>query len=1829
MTTKRFDPIEASRHIEHAYQDYLSTTIHFDNARYQQQLAELLAQPRFLSKGPYLEMAWPYVASRSIRELVKEGIFCKSMLKLGGIDVGRKLYLHQERAARKAHDGRNYIVVTGTGSGKTECFLLPILNDILAEFEMEGPSPGIRAILLYPMNALANDQLKRLRELLAGTDITFGRYTGETERQLVDAQAKWWKENPGKTRLPNELISREEMQATPPNILLTNYSMLEYMLLRPSDAKLFGHAFGSRWRHLSIDEAHVYSGALGSEIALLLRRLKARVESEVGHKLNLHCYATSATIGSDSEDDLSKIAKFASDLFGERFETDPACDIDVITSERNKPSTALAAEAAWGLELDGWDTIAKLLPTVEGAHIDGQRLSDVLENCGAPQNACDVIRIAEEGDVALRLGELLMTEEMTMALVNVATSRELLDLTNEDELDSLGLPGLSGDKESQRRLVSIVEVLSYAQRSRDVPILSARYHSFLRAPEGLFLNLSEDKLTTIKGVSGSSSTGDYAVPVYEVSVCRHCGQAYILGKNRTADSRDERAVPWIDPKHEGIDTLNEDYTPSRYFRIIGSEDVESDLDGEEELLWLCPECGSVDADASSTKHRFDHPKVDRIPVALFEKEESSGNDEADDTPDARCHHCGYQNRYAIQPMRVSPEAAGSVVCYELVRDVPAFEGDEGLSEAEENLDQSQAEVGDNEGWSSMADISLVIDEDPDDNTVVADKDKPGSIICFSDRRQDAAFFAPAFQRTYDRITIRQIIREAIEELGENGPCNCDEIARWIRDQEPERFGNGFEDFVRASKTERYKRALAAVLDDLMPEDTRNSLAGLGVITIEPRAYLKFVRSPNGVGYLKRVSQVISHHTNLNWTPQDTEVLLRRCLESLRERGALKRDKDVFKYQRSRTGARPIAYDACSSDQPSSKVILFAGSASNPNLRREFLRRYLRGRFDVELGHTAETEMLKTLYNALTQILKAISTRRKYYVDIKGIGWLIDPVLWGFALPAGESKGYVCSKCGCETYYSTGGICPTRKCDGDLIEIAHHPEFSKDDFYKKTYRDEPKPIRIEEHTAQLSSEEARIFQNEFVHGKINVLSCTTTFELGVDVGDLRAVFLRDIPPSPANYAQRAGRTGRRAGMPGYAVTFARLRPHDLAFFERPDRIVKGEIAPPSCYLSNATIAVRHVFAVALSQYFRDMEHGEDFSSHFDDFLSLKDEHPEGMRRFEMYLREHPISIEQQVKSFLPSEVLYATDKAGIRLDEWAWIDVLFDPENGRLTQAHARQKDDYDRLQDAIDRAFANENRKLANVKLEQQDAVKARNTIGVLAENGVLPKYGFPTDLVSLRLDEDEAKVTGKTLDLSRGLSLAIREYAPGSEIVARKKVWRSIGLRKMPEKTLHVRRYGYCTECKSFGWAEDTDDKHIECPRCGRDIYLNKRLIVPSDGFEGELVESRRAGERRPRNFGFTVANFWDKWHEDAIHEHIEFAGGGIELSASTNGRIVLMNLGPHAAGFNVCLRCGAAQPAYGAVGKWPKSRFCTCNNPQHINSLGTEFVSDVLKLDISLLGIREGIQREDWIATEWAIFNAATQYLEIPGSELGIASFEVLSDWRCSMIIYDTVPGGAGRAFQLKECLSKVIQRAYEIVSQNCCKEDSCCYSCLCNYFNQRDQLQMTRGGAKHVLTHLLEGPQGFATDPSDDEKAQYGDDTDQPPHTTHTGYEELTLNPDFEQGIDCSDWDFASICKQAADEVYNPLPGERELLDALGRFMDELPENPFINVPLAEDVYAVLAWPQAGVLLLSDEDARSFEELIGPLKAVAGWKALRILETTPDSILDYIRGDKKWHV
>ena len=307
-----FNPVVAANAIDSDYKRYLKTTFNPRRAWFASLYAAALGEATEtgeLGGKLHLQPRRPYLEGKTIPELINEGILHPDMAGM----LAHPLYEHQEEAVRLAASS-NIVLATGTGSGKTEGFLLPIINDLLKERDAGTlEDDGVRAIIVYPMNALAADQMKRLNALLEPLkSITYGRFVGPTPHSQSEAERKW-KAQPDAGELPtHELMSRDVMRKTPPHILVTNYAMLERLLLLPENYKFFTPSL----KAIALDEVHVYDGAKGTEIAMLLRRLQSR--SGKGSTA-VRCYAASATLGDGSASSREEAAKFASDLFGAPF----------------------------------------------------------------------------------------------------------------------------------------------------------------------------------------------------------------------------------------------------------------------------------------------------------------------------------------------------------------------------------------------------------------------------------------------------------------------------------------------------------------------------------------------------------------------------------------------------------------------------------------------------------------------------------------------------------------------------------------------------------------------------------------------------------------------------------------------------------------------------------------------------------------------------------------------------------------------------------------------------------------------------------------------------------------------------------------------------------------------------------------------------------------------------------------------------------------------------------------------------------------------------------------------------------------------------------------------------------------------------------------------------------------------------------------------------------------------------------------------------------------------------------------------------------------------
>lgn len=440
---------------------------------------------------------------------------------------------------------------------------------------------------------------------------------------------------------------------------------------------------------------------------------------------------------------------------------------------------------------------------------------------------------------------------------------------------------------------------------------------------------------------------------------------------------------------------------------------------------------------------------------------------------------------------------------------------------------------------------------------------------------------------------------------------------------------------------------------------------------------------------------------------------------------------------------------------------------------------------------------------------------------------------------GAATFYRCKKCGKTTPHNVKGLCASVKCKGELVAFEPLSEL-EGNLYANLYRStQMKPIYIEEHTAQLSRDQQTRYQQAFVGKRINALNCSTTFEMGVDVGSLETVFMRDVPPRPANYVQRAGRAGRALHSAAFVLTYAKLSSHDFTYFNEPSAMIEGKIKAPVFEIENEKVIYHHIFAVAISRFLASNADVYDG----DNQTVLLNEG--GYERLKQYLAQQPADVRRLLEKSIP--------KSAHRLlgsDGFEWLDKLIG-DDGVLEIAVLDFRENIQEMEKNINacrRANDLEGagewiRSLRRYRCGKSDNCGKKNLIDFLVRNNVLPKYGFPVDTVELLPD---ASATGKSeaLQLARDLQLAIAEYAPGAEVVADGQMYISRYIRKQPGKNAHNGwKFGsYCDKCPHCGQPNFTKDPNVggrECVSCHRMIRKSywRKTLEPRRGFYAKKI--------------------------------------------------------------------------------------------------------------------------------------------------------------------------------------------------------------------------------------------------------------------------------------------------------------------------------------------------------------------------------------------------------
>ena len=779
---------------------------------------------------------------------------------------------------------------------------------------------------------------------------------------------------------------------------------------------------------------------------------------------------------------------------------------------------------------------------------------------------------------------------------------------------------------------------------------------------------------------------------------------------------------------------------------------------------------------------------------------------------------------------------------------------------------------------------------------------------------------------------------------------------------------------------------------------------------------------------------------------------------------------------------------------------------HPNRRSHFLKKVIKAKTGQEPDDQCVEEILTHIWEAFTEGNSPFYNLFAHNPD--GSLQLKHDCIRLIPLSEGDVY-YQCEKSKIITHRNVAGVSPIFRYESRLQKRilgqreGEEKDVLIDNHYRKIYQEvAPEPLVSKEHTAQLKSIEAARVQQQFLNGQVNVLSCSTTFELGVDVGSLETVFLRNVPPTPANYIQRAGRAGRRLSSTAYVLTFCLRRSHDLKHFQNPVAIIKGEIRVPRVSIVNEKIVRRHIHSVAFAafwkaypQYFGNMEtfflsgqagaafqaglqpvqqnpDGFDANAFVENFV--RQTLPETHEIF-AFLNGKPPEVADAVKEIMP-ETLHA-ELCGD--DGWKWLPELIGINakdsnlDGLLLRFASEFYSTLAKLEKSIEQFTRDRNFGEAQRLEESKNTFKQRQFIAEAARFGILPKYGFPVDVV--QLDTSFIRSTeAQGLDLQRDLRQAIAEYAPESEVVARKKIWTSWGLKIVPGRQWERRAFKICKDCGRYESVRIIDDaqlnawRHEPCRGCGStDFKLNDKFIFPEFGFIAAQNAGNFTGRRPERTYASQVYFAGDG--QPLQERNFQRNGITLHFQSASNAKLGVINR----TRFRVCALCGYSTTANGNNNAHNNHLGRACNGQLSRVHLGHEFKTDVVK--ITLPPAYTFNQQDELLSILYALIEGLSNALNIARTDLDGCLY--FSNRQPTLVIYDNVPGGAGHVRRITDedgVIEEMLQEAYKLVKNCTCggkQGDAACYACLQNYNNQFFHDQLKRKYAIQFLKQFCE--------------------------------------------------------------------------------------------------------------------------------------------------------------
>jgi len=1575
---KRFSVIESVRYLTDQYRSFIKSSYRLADPKLRAQFETHVDGTDVLVKGPYVTLSREFAPGPTLAELLAAGGGHLGLRKLNWPFGAGPLFAHQAAALRAAESGRNIVVKTGTGSGKTESFLLPVLSGIL-RMKDEGRQ-GTKAILLYPMNALANDQLERLRGLIrdTGVGITFALYTGDSETVTRTL---------GEPVEGNELTRKDDIRRCPPDIILTNYKQLEFLLVRKADRALFTPAL----RYLVLDEIHSYRGALATEVACLLRRLKARCGLQPGE---LRAIGTSATVSQDAGGDAA-LARFASELFAELFAPEDIIGevyrpFDVPVQTYMPP---LIEPTAAELSSFGHADEAALI-----------RFAERLTGRKAPVSGSTQQRIAALLQGNRVLHALRAATEVPRTLPEIAAA-VAAQLAAEDG----SLPAVS------EGLIEAYLVLGSFGDDSEPPLLRPKLHTFFHGVYDVGLCMNPGCRTLI--ADGADRCPTCGSAVRPAVLCRTCGQDFV--KVRFEPDAPEQTV-------SNEDFLSDDDTAFITPELLGERDAEAqEENGDEDEVHTATSRRRVGAARDQLARNW----VDHVAGRVF---------------DARPDAVPAENLSLQYVLR--RRGTTCPVCYS------RYTRGDVLSLLRTGVASSVSVLGTHH-----------LDAVPEDQR---------KLLIFADNRQDAAHQAGYMGDRHRQFAVRHAIESVVREAGESGIAlenlpnpvlevfqrigiakrrlTRDEEASWRRTLEYEVAG----EFCRAAQQRISLENLGLVevryefLDRLVADPRFVDVCRRASMTpdkggVLARAILDFMRRRRAVSFDFYQRYLDPKRTPWSWLTSEPYNLS----VAEHEKGAVYFMLDRPEALRSRA-VSGIKFDALVKDTERGAGggvirLLTAKAGLNNHVAEEWIRTV------VDL--MVEKEMLEVPPVLPDAVRRHMGGRRALQIARRIV-----------RLVPG-AKGWRCQKCSIWRPYRGDACYASATCSGQVDDLKP-TEADRANYYVDLYTaDRPRRLKALEHTAQIDQDERARREQQFKAGQVEVLVCSPTLELGVDIGDLHSVLLRNAPPGPANYVQRAGRAGRRLRI-GFVSTFCSTGPHDRHCFEDPAWLVRGEFRPPAVRLSNDKILARHVRSFALEEL------NEDFSWLMGDLLEdlqnpavLKTDKYlpllEGLRARVHETQQRAMTVFGHARGVMETVERFAAD-----------IEETIEAWHRQVVRLH-KEYHEYARI---VSTRESEQKRRARERAYRELTTDRARAfALTYLAEAGLLPSYQFPTDTFAL----DPG--VGDTPTLRRPAWIALFEFAPGNMVYANGHKLKSIraffeGSARSPQsergadQSGRVEPYCFCEEC-GFASREMVNS----CPACGAAIR-SRADVALIDSFEAEENTQITSSEDSRQRLTFERREHLLGGYEDAVTVYpYEF----VALEFRPRAQLLVTNWGRQTRRgqsgerFELCPNCGRHRPhglAARALERWDEDHRRICNGVPRPFVLGYAFSADVLVLPVAaqLLPPDEGLAHAFCRTLGKALVVGAQEVLEIEADEIAyFAHKSGRGGW--ALVFYETAPGGAGYLEQLGSSLGRWAAAARQRLFAHDCER--ACYKCLKSARNQFDHVLLDKELVRNILFYL----------------------------------------------------------------------------------------------------------------------------------------------------------------